>query len=174
MNLRMNMFPKGHCKVCALLWSQIRRGKFYLDCSTFFPTPFPQSGALYHPIRLPVRALRPLFQKGFETPDYLVSIKYREPTRPLVLQTLMRSLSPANQGKEAQGLWALKYNILKTTCHLPLKKIFYVTQVGQHKASTIYKHCWIAGKICFSRMLIFNDLYWFSFHHGLMCFFSIM
>lgn len=174
MHLRMNMVPKGHRKICALLWSLLRRGKFYLDWSTFFPAPFPLSGALFHPTRLPMRAPRPVFQEGSETPDYLVSIKYTEPTPPPMLQAVIQSLSPADQRKEAQGLWALKYNILKATCHLHLKKIFYIAQVEQHKASTVYKHCWMTGKICFSRILISNDLYWFSFHHSLMCFFSIM
>lgn len=41
MHLRMSTVPKGHCKVCALLCSQLRRGKFYLDWSTFSPAPFP-------------------------------------------------------------------------------------------------------------------------------------
>lgn len=55
-------------------------------------------------MRLPVRAPRSLFQEGFETPDYLVSIKHTEPTSPPVLQAGIESLSPAKQGKEAQGL----------------------------------------------------------------------
>lgn len=51
-----------------------------------------------------MRAPRPVFQEGSETPDYLVSIKYTEPTPPPMLQAVIQSLSPADQRKEAQGL----------------------------------------------------------------------
>lgn len=113
------------------------------------------------------RALGSIFQQGFARPRLFCKHKpHRSHSYPVHLGLWYRVLLM----KEVEGsLWSMSTNVWYSTSYLPFifLKGFYATLIKQCKGNIEFKHCWMTEKINSSRISFFNDLYWFSFHHGL-------